>query len=173
MKLGSASNNTFFLRDSHDFAVGYSTMVFPLAAVSRTGGNISFANNLNLNEMKGKGDWAHTRFSCTFVIFVNSAAHSLSFGTIYPQQGSRYAHHLPVVCHSFGVWVTLSHQNRGYTTLRPCLWSVTPSEFGLLSPITAGVALRFTTCLWSCQPFGLAFFSRASYKEYDSPCSSD
>ena len=35
VKLGSASNNTFFLLDSHDFAVGYSTMVFPLAAVSR------------------------------------------------------------------------------------------------------------------------------------------
>ena len=34
VKLGSASNSTFFLRDSHDFAGGYSTMVFPPAAVS-------------------------------------------------------------------------------------------------------------------------------------------
>ncbi len=121
---------------------------------------------------KAKGDWAHTRFSCTFVIFVvNSAAHSLSswclvagvalrsppacglpllrsFSYSLPStQGLRFAHHLPMVCHSFGVWVTLSHQSRGYASL--------------------------TTCLWSCQPFGLAFFSRASYKEYDSPCSSD
>ena len=79
------------------------------------------------------------------LVFLLSAAHS--FGTIHPQQGLRFAHHLPMVCHSFGVWVTLSHHSRGYASL--------------------------TTCLWSCQPFGLAFFSRASYKEYDSPCSSD
>ena len=53
-----------------------------------------------------------------------------------------------------------------------CLWSATPSEFWLLSPIKTGVTLRSPLPM-VCQPFGLAFFSRASYKEYDSPCSSD
>ena len=53
-----------------------------------------------------------------------------------------------------------------------CLWSATPSEFGILSPIKAGGTLRSPLPV-VCQPFGLVFFSRASYKEYDSPCSSD
>ena len=93
------------------------------------------------------------------LVILYSAAHSLSeLSTL--SRGCTTFHHLPVVCHSFGVLVTLSHQNRGYASLTTCLWSATPSEFGLLSHI-------------KCQPFGLAFFSRASYKEYDSPCSSD
>ena len=41
---------------------------------------------------------------------------------------------LPVVCHSFGVLVILSHQHRGCTTFHPCLWSVSPS--GLLFTFT-------------------------------------
>ena len=68
-----------------------------------------------------------------------------SFGYSLPStQGLRFAHHLPVVCHSFGVLVTLSHQHRGYASLTTCLWSATPSEFWLLSPINTGVTLRFT-----------------------------
>ncbi len=80
-------------------------------------------------------------------VILYSAAHSGLSELSALNRGCTTFHHLPVVCHSFGVLVTLSHQSRGYASL--------------------------TTCLWSCQPFGLAFFSRASYKEYDSPCSSD
>ena len=80
-----------------------------------------------------------------------------AFRTIHPPAGVTLRSPLPMVCHSFGVLVTLSHQSRGHATLHPCLWSATPSEFLLLSPIKTGVALRFTTCLWSATPseFGL------------------
>ena len=70
-----------------------------------------------------------------------------------------------------GLSRVMSH-SRGYASLTTCLWSVTPSEFWLLSPFNTGVTLRSPLPV-VCQPFGLAFFSRASYKEYDSPCSSD
>ena len=106
MKLGSASNNTFFLRDSHDFADGSSTMVFPLAAVSRT---------TEIHPSTASDDIVCRPFS---------------FGTIHPQQGLRFAHHLPVVCHSFGVLVTLSLQHRGDASLTPACGLVSPS--GLL-----------------------------------------
>ena len=72
------------------------------------------------------------------LVFLYSAAHSLGFRSILPSAG-----------------VTLR-----FTT---CLWSATPSEFLLLSPIKTRVALRSPLPV-VCQPFGLAFFSRASYK---------
>ena len=52
-----------------------------------------------------------------------------------------------------------------FSILPPILWL---SEL----PTSAGVTLRSPLPM-VCQPFRLAFFSRASYKEYDSPCSSD
>jgi len=36
VKLGSASNSTFFLRDSHDCMAGYSTMAFSPVTILRT-----------------------------------------------------------------------------------------------------------------------------------------
>ena len=79
-------------------------------------------------------------------VILYSAAHSLAFAGYVTQQGLRFAH--------------------------PCLWSVSPSEFLLLFLIKTGVTLCSPLPM-VCQPFGLDFFSRASYKEYDSPCSSD
>ena len=64
------------------------------------------------------------------LVFLHSAAHSLSFAGYVTQQGLRFAHHLPVVCHSFGVLVTLSHQHRGYASLTPAYGLASPS--GLL-----------------------------------------
>ena len=58
-------------------------------------------------------------------VILQSAAHS-GLLDYPPQQGLRFAHLLPVVCHSFGVLVTLSHQNRGCTMFHPCLWSCQP-----------------------------------------------
>ena len=105
---------------------------------------------------KAKGDWAHTRFSCTFVIFVvNSAAHSgfrnhlpsagvtlrftpacglsllRSFGYSLPSaQGLRYVSPLPVVLPLLRSLGYSLPSQQGLRFAHPSLWSASPS--GLL-----------------------------------------